>query len=517
MEALTDFNEIMNAADANAKKKLAEEFPEKFKSIMKEELNKNKSAKESYKKIDEVNESDVDKTEEKNESVMKKEVKETAKVGQHSKKTPFEEKPKAKTANMNEENEDELNEERDKEFVKKKHEKDEPNIAKGDKEEKGLKFAKTTSASSGKPMTNKVHEGYDMTDIDIDTVEETIDMADDDDEFLTMEDIEAEIANMENLGEELDATQENDENDPFSAELVNMRNQLDEIIGRLGGIKEQKKLGGRQNFTGREQGGPTTAMIDEKEVAEQKKLGGRQNFTGREQGGPTTAVIYEVDITDDDIDNVLNQDFDNDSMELDETLPHTITHSNARQVGANNHTNYGKEQRLRYAMRESEKRKVHGLINENKKLMRKLSEGKKYKESATFLVENYKNALEKYRNQLKEMAVFNTNLAHVNNLFVNESLALTQEDKIKIINEFKNINSITESQKKYKNFLSEMKTNRRTITETIENKINVSIQPSSKQKHDEVVEKTAYENNEHLKKMKRIIETIERGDRKKII
>ena len=55
----------------------------------------------------------------------------------------------------------------------------------------------------------------------------------------------------------------------------------------------------------------------------------------------------------------------------------------------------------------------------------------------TTLVEQYKAAIEKYRDQLKEMATFNTNLAHVNNLLVNEGLALTQEDKIKIINEFK--------------------------------------------------------------------------------
>ena len=41
-EALIDFKEIENAADANAKKKLAEEFPESFNNILKEEINKNK-------------------------------------------------------------------------------------------------------------------------------------------------------------------------------------------------------------------------------------------------------------------------------------------------------------------------------------------------------------------------------------------------------------------------------------------------------------------------------------------
>ena len=514
-EALTDFNEIMEAADANAKKKLAEEFPEKFKNILKEELNKNKSAKESYKKVDEVKESDVvDETEEKNESVMKKEVKETVKVEKHAKKAPFEEKPKAKTANI----EDELNEEREKEFVKKKHESGEPNFAKGTEEEKGKKFTKKVDASSGKPMANKVHEGYDMTEMNADMVDDTIDMADEDDEFLTMEDIEAEIANMENLGEELDTLEEGGDSNPFN-ELVKMRNQLDEMIGKLGGVVEQKRTATITPLP-HQAGGPTQSQIDEDDMLEQKRMGGKQSIPGREQGGPTPSMIDEMDeqITDADIEAILDQKFGSDSDgDLEETLQHTITHGNARQTGAQNHTNYGKEQRLRYAMRESAEKKVQSLINENKKLMKKLNETKKYKESVTTLVENYKGALEKYRNQLKEMAVFNTNLAHVNNLFVNEELALTQEDKIKIINEFKNVNTITESQNKYKSFLSEMKTSKKTITESMEKKASASIQPSSKQKLDEVVEKTAYENNEHVNRMKKIIETIERSDKKKKI
>ena len=495
-EALTDYNEIMEAADANAKKKLAEEFPEKFKSILKEELNKNKSAKESYKKIDGDKESDVvDKTEEKNESVMKKDVKETVKVERTVKNgKPFEDKPKAKTANMNEEeidaveNEEELNEEREKEFVKKKHESDEPNFAKGTEEEKGKKFTKKVNASSGTPMANKLKENYDMTELDADMVDDTIDAADEEDEFLTMEDIEAEIANMENLGEELDVMEEGNENDPFE-ELVKMRNHLDEMISKLGGVQEQKNNGGL-GANKVNPGGPTTSMIDE--VGEQ--------------------------ITDADIEEILNQKFGSeDDSEIEESMEHTQTHDIARKAGAHNHTNYGKGERLRYAMKEGEEKKVQSLISENKKLMKKLNETKKYKESVTTLVENYKSALEKYRGQLKEMAVFNTNLAHVNNLLVNEELALTQEDKIKIINEFKNVNTITESQNKYMSFINEMKENKKTITESMKNKMGASIQPSSKQKLDEVVEKTAYENNEHLTRMKKIIETIERSDKKKII
>jgi glutamate mutase epsilon subunit len=100
---------------------------------------------------------------------------------------------------------------------------------------------------------------------------------------------------------------------------------------------------------------------------------------------------------------------------------------------------------------------------------------------------------------------------------VNESLALTQEDKIKIINGFKKVDTIAESQIKYKEFLTEMKSNKKTLTESIEGKVSASVAPSSKQSLDEAKEVTAYANNEHINKMKRIIEYVEKNRSKKII
>ena len=154
------------------------------------------------------------------------------------------------------------------------------------------------------------------------------------------------------------------------------------------------------------------------------------------------------------------------------------------------------------------------MIKENASLTKKLNEAKKYKDTAGGLIESYNVALGKYRNQLKEMAVFNTNLAHVNNLLVNEDLALTQNDKVRLINEFKSINSISDSQSKYKTFLTEMKESRKTLTESIEDKVSTTIQPSSKQKLDEVVVKTGFQNDAHMNKMLKIIKTIENRGKK---
>jgi len=513
-EAVTEYKELMEAASANAKKKLADEFPSEFNKLLKEEIeNKNKTKKESYKKIDEGKESDKDDIETNKESVMKNE-KETKKVVKEEEgkvkkvSKPFEEKAP-------ENGPDVVKEEREKDFMG-DVENDTPNKADGKTEDGDAFVEEPTTKKESLANDTQLKEEFDITELDASSVGTALENAEEDDEVITMDEIESEIANMEGLDEDLsggDAEKPKSGKDDGIAydKLVNMKNQIDEMLSAIG---EQKNNGG-QGANKVNMGGPTTAMIDEEEVDEQKNQGGKQSIPGRENGGPTQQMIDEEDdeITTDDVEAVLS----GADEPVDENLEHTQTHHNARKTGSHNHTNYGKENRLRDAMKnEGEDKKIGSLINENKELTKKLNETKKYKQSVTTLVEQYKGALEKYRNQLKEMATFNTNLAHVNNLLVNESLSLTQEDKIKIINEFKKVNTITESQEKYKSVLTEMKTNKKALTENLEDRVSASVAPSSK-KLDEAKEVTAYENNEHIMKMRKLIETIEGRGSKKII
>ena len=515
-EALVEYNAILEAADANAKKKLAEEFPNKFNDLLKEEItkNKNKSNKESYKKLDESKESEEsDNVETNKESVMKNQTKETKKVTkeQAGEGKPFDEKAKGLET---------VKEEREKEFMG-DIESDTPNQGKGETE-KGDTFTDKVNPSSGKPMSNLTEE-FDVTELDVDSVGSALENAEEGDEVLTMEEIENEIASMENMSSELDTPmQESQDSDPYS-ELVNMRNKLDEMIKSFG-VDEQKAQGGKQSIPGREHGGPTTKMIDEElPVGEQKTQGGQQNFSARDamgkdggHAGMTTSLIDEESITDADIEAVLGapaeQSVDEASGMAHSTSKHVAgDHLPGKDFAPQRHKRYGS---VNNPQNESTDKKVSSLIEENKKLTKKVNEIKRYKETVSTLVENYKTALDKYRTQLKEMAVFNTNLAHVNNLLVNEELALTQEDKVKIINEFKKVDSITASQDKYKTFITEMKESRKTLTESIEEKAAASIAPSSKQKLDEVVEKTAYENDKHIQKMKKLIEYVEHRGKK---
>jgi len=502
-EALIEFGEIQEAAVANAKKNLAETYPDKFNELLKEEINKSKKTKESYKKIDENKETEkLEESETNKESVMKK-TKETKKVIKEGEENqPFDEKAP-------ETGPDVVKEERDKDFMG-DVEADTPN--KEEPKDGDAFTEKITTKQDSLAQKTSVKEEFDITEMDDSAVGTALENAEDDDEVITMDEIEEEISAMN----EIEAINTNPKSGPDDGiaydKLVSMKNQIDEMIQSIG---EQKNQGGKQSIPGRENGGPTTGMIDEEEVTEQKNQGGKQSIPGRESGGPTTAMIDEEEITDSDVEAVLGAPA-MEEQEVDENIQHTQTHSNARQVGANDNTNYGKEKRLRAAMKNEGETKISSLISENKGLTKKLNETKKYKQSVTTLVEQYKAAIEKYRDQLKEMATFNTNLAHVNNLLVNESLALTQEDKIKIINEFKKVDTIAESQEKYKSILSEMKTSKPTLTESIESKVSASVAPSSKQNLEEAKEVTAYKDNEHVNKMLKLIEYAENRGKKSL-
>ena len=500
-EALVDYKDIQQAADANAKKRLADEFPKEFSNILKEELqNKNKSVKESYKK--------VDSAELKNESDMKNLTKETVKVvdtigdGDPFDKTakgakkieelkatkPFTDSPKGVKK---------LEEEREKDFMGDVEAKT-PNQGKGEAAKGKVFNEKLKGPSSGKPISN-LKEEVNISELDMTGIGEALDGADNQDQFISLEEIEKEITSMENLGEELGG--QTQVGSPFE-KLTEMRNELDEILQSMGTVGEQKNNGGR----GANQvtpGGPTRDKIVE--------IGLQPDEMSPAEFGSVAENQQELPITDEEINEVLG----GMDAPVDENKTRTLANMKkmTATVPGKEYAGDGAVNKMRGGVQESQK-KISSLIEENKKLTKKLNETKKYKESVTGLVESYKSALDKYRSQLKEMAVFNTNLAHVNNLLVNEELALTQEDKIKIINEFKKVDNIASSQKVYKNFLTEMKTGKKTLTESIENKVSASIQPSSKQKLDEVVEKTAYADDKHIQKMKRIIETIEHRGKK---
>jgi len=175
------------------------------------------------------------------------------------------------------------------------------------------------------------------------------------------------------------------------------------------------------------------------------------------------------------------------------------------------------ENKVRLALqKESIEKKMSAMLKENMNLMKQLNTAKaelaeaksslteatKKANAVTSLNENYKGALEKYRDQLKEMAVLNTNISYVNNLLVNESFALSQDDKKNIIEKFKKVGSINESEKVYKETLKEYaETKKETLTESLENKIASTIVESSSKN---VIEESMGGGDEQVNKILRL-------------
>lgn len=167
--------------------------------------------------------------------------------------------------------------------------------------------------------------------------------------------------------------------------------------------------------------------------------------------------------------------------------------------------------RIRVALqKESIEKKMSALLKENMNLTKQLnktktelteSKGKATQvESIKKLNEDYKAALEKYRGQLKEMAVLNTNISYVNNLLVNEGLALSMKDKEEIIEKFKKIGNIVESENTYKKLLQDLSQSKKSIKESVEDKVANIVESSSAKKLEESVNASTPE-TEHINKI----------------
>ena len=437
-DALKEYKEIKNAANAMALKKLSDEFPEKFNEYLSEHLNKNKKNEE--------------------ESLDSKENKESENLDEGL------ENKKDKKDMKKEEN-------KEKETQKGVEEKIVENKEK-DNKEKTL----NENLSDDEYETDDLLGDYGIKDVD------SYGLEDIPEEEFDLSDIEEEISKMEELEEELQEVRD-----------TSWSHDKSVTYGPDSGVAFKEKLKGLKNML--------NELLDEGE---------------EDLGESKEEYIDETEddvITDADLEGILDEM--NHEMEFEDEIDehHGKSHGFGRKQTAKlpgEGSDYRKNQ-MRYAMRENEKI-TNNLIETNKKTTKSLNEQRKKVKVLSELVEGYKAALEKYRDQLMSMSVFNTNLAHVNNILVNEELSLTPNEKIKIIKEFKEINSIAESEKKYKNILSEMKKpNKKTLDEGLDEKLSKSsiVDGSSKKALDEVIEKTAYENNDHIQKIKRLTEYIE--------
>lgn len=170
------------------------------------------------------------------------------------------------------------------------------------------------------------------------------------------------------------------------------------------------------------------------------------------------------------------------------------------------HKDYAKDKvRLALQKEQDEKlqKRINSLVNENFELTKKANKAHGVVKEITKINEAYKQAIDKYRKQLNEMALVSTNIANVNNILVNESLALSFDDKKSMINQFKKVSTVEESEKTYKKIIKEFTEAKKTIKESVEDKINSAIESSSSKMVNESVDGKS-ELNEHVEKIKKL-------------
>jgi len=109
--------------------------------------------------------------------------------------------------------------------------------------------------------------------------------------------------------------------------------------------------------------------------------------------------------------------------------------------------------------------------------------------------EEYRKALNVFREKLNEVAIFNSNLAYATRLFTEHST--TKKEKINILRRFDNVDTLKESKNLYRSIKDELsKTESTPINESVEAKLNKTVTTGSS---TTLIESKTYENPQFLR------------------
>jgi hypothetical protein len=109
--------------------------------------------------------------------------------------------------------------------------------------------------------------------------------------------------------------------------------------------------------------------------------------------------------------------------------------------------------------------------------------------------EEYRKALNTFREKLNEVATFNSNLAYATRLFTEHST--TKKEKINILRRFDDVETLKESKNLYKSIKEELtKVESKPMNESVENKITKNVSTGSS---TTLIESKTYENPQFLR------------------
>jgi hypothetical protein len=182
-------------------------------------------------------------------------------------------------------------------------------------------------------------------------------------------------------------------------------------------------------------------------------------------------VVYEIEITGED---------DDEDEDVKSENRGAATLGNASEIANRKSSNIG-DNRKKIRKESRQPRIDTKLVKENKVLKHKLngleSENKELKESQEKMVD----ALKQFRQKLQEVAVFNSNLAHVVRLFTENTT--TKEEKVEIVKRMDEAKSLKESKTMFKTIAKELEGTKttKTIQESVDDKVNKTASTGSKE------------------------------------
>lgn len=197
-------------------------------------------------------------------------------------------------------------------------------------------------------------------------------------------------------------------------------------------------------------------------------------------------IVYEIEITEEDDDE--EEDLETENV--------TRNYPNGRGQ-RKRPSNFPKK-----LTRESREPRVDTkLVKENKVLKHKLNGLNAEKNELVENQEKMVDALKQFRQKLQEVAVFNSNLAHVVRLFTENTT--TKEEKVDIVKRMDEATTLKESKMMFRNIAKELDgvKSKNTIKESVEAKVNKTASTGSSQ----ITESKVFENPE-LAKMKKMWE-----------
>ena len=185
-------------------------------------------------------------------------------------------------------------------------------------------------------------------------------------------------------------------------------------------------------------------------------------------------IVYEIEMNDDE--SVITDEDDSMEEETPMEEDHTLARTKGRQRKGGHRNRQTSESRI--TRKPVVRRKPKTDTVSETKIM------KEYKELKSKNNE-YKKALNVFKDKLNEVALFNTNLAYVNRLFTEHST--TKKEKMEILKRFDNTDSVKESKSIYKVIKSELD-RKAPISESVVNKVNKTVKSSK----SDLNESTAY-------------------------